>query len=214
MTNTFRFHDYFRSSAAYRCRIAFNLKGITPDRYFVNLKDRAHRDAEFLALNPAGAVPFIETPDGGLAQSLAILEWLDETIPQPPLLPSESWARAGVRAFAQAIACDIHPLNNLRVLVYIRKTLGHDEATATAWYRHWIAEGLSVCEAMVAGGTVFAFGERPGLADICLVPQLYNARRFDCPLDAYPKLLAIDAACQALPAFADAAPDAQPDCDL
>lgn len=214
MSKTLRFHDYFRSSAAYRCRIAFNLKGVTPDRQFVNLKGRAHREADFLAVNPAGAVPFIETADGGLAQSLAILEWLDETHPEPPLLPTEPWAKAQVRAFAQSIACDIHPLNNLRVLVYLRNTLGHDEATVTAWYRHWIAEGLSVCEAMVSGDTAFAYGERPGLADICLVPQLYNARRFDCPLYAYPKLVAIDAACLALPAFADAAPEAQPDCDL
>lgn len=214
MTEVLRFHDYFRSSAAYRCRIAFNLKGVTPDRHFVDLKTGVHHGSDFRAINPAGAVPFIETPDGGLGQALAILEWLDETHPAPPLLPKDPWARAKVRAFAQAIACDIHPVNNLRVLVYLRQTLGHDAAEVNAWYRHWIAEGLASCEAMIPGGGRFAFGDAPGLADICLVPQLYNARRFDCPLDAYPKLVAIDAACRALPAFADAAPEAQPDCDL
>ena len=210
------FHGYFRSSAAYRCRIAFNLKGFAPTQRFVHLRKGEQKSAAYKALSPAGLVPALETPRGVLTQSLAIIEWLDETMPDPALLPADAWTRAKARAFAQTIACDIHPVNNLRILGYLKNPLGHDQATVDSWYRHWIAEGLSAAEALAqdAGGRgPFLFGDRPGLADICLVPQLYNARRFACPLDAYPRLLVVEAACNALPAFADAAPDRQPDAE-
>ena len=206
---------YFRSSAAWRVRIALGLKGLewTPD--FVHLlRDGGEQlRPAYRAKNPTGLVPTLETDAGEtIAQSLAIIEWLEETHPTPPLLPADPLARARVRAVALTIACDIHPLNNLRVLRYLAHTMGQDQAARDAWYAHWIAEGLGALEAMLAGQPgPFCFGAAPGLADVCLVPQLGNARRMRCPVDLYPTLLRAEAAALALPAFRDAAPDRQPD---
>jgi maleylacetoacetate isomerase len=210
---------YWRSSAAYRARIAFNLKGVSYVPEFVHLtRDGGEQHMpSYRAKNPAGLVPVLEVDEGlALSQSLAIIEWLEETHPTPPLLPPEPLARAQVRAFALAVACDIHPLNNLRVLRYIKRTLHQDQATIDAWYRHWLKIGLPVLEAMLqrAGAArPFCFGGAPGLADVCLVPQLANARRYDLPLDAFPRLVQADAVARALPAFQAAAPEAQPDAE-
>lgn len=205
---------YFRSSAAYRVRIALNLKGLAWEPAFVHLirDGGAQHAAPFRGINPAGLVPVLQT-DGGavLTQSLAILEWLEETYPTPPLLPGDPLGRARIRAFALAIACDIHPLDNLRVLQYLKRRLGQDQPAIDAWYRHWIAEGLPALEAAADAGGPFCFGPAPTLADVVLVPQLFNARRLDCPLDGFPRLLRADAAARALPAFQAAAPEAQPD---
>jgi maleylacetoacetate isomerase len=210
-------YDYFRSSAAYRVRIALNLKGIAPERVFVRLRQNAQRADAYLALNPQGLVPTLVTDDGDvLTQSLAIIEWLDETHPAPALLPADAAARARVRSLALAIACEIHPLNNLRVLNYLTGTLGVTEAQKDGWYRYWCDVGLEAIEASLAhegAAGRFCHGGTPTLADVCLVPQLANARRFDVDLAAFPRLLAIDAACRELPAFADAAPDRQPDAE-
>jgi maleylacetoacetate isomerase len=213
-----RFHGYFRSSAAYRCRIAFNLKGVDTDFHSVHLRRGGgeQKQPAYLALNPQALVPTLEADGLVLSQSLAIIEWLDETHPQPPLLPGDPGLRARVRAFAQVIASDIHPLQNLRVLEYLKNDLGQDQATADAWCRHWIGGGLAACEALLAGldhGGPFCFGDTPGLADLCLVPQLFNARRFQVDLSAMPRLRAVDDACAALPAFAEAHPSKQPDAE-
>ncbi len=210
-----RLSTYFRSSAAWRVRIALALKRIdfSPD-YVHLLKDGGEQNLPaYRARNPTGLVPTLETDDRvPLGQSLAIMEWLEETHPRPALLPSDPIGRARVRAFALTIACDIHPLNNLRVLRYLKSPLGHDQAARDAWYAHWIAEGLTALEAMLRGQAgPFCFGVEPGLADICLVPQMANARRLQCPLDAYPALLRAEAAALALPAFRDTAPENQPD---
>ena len=206
---------YFRSSAAWRVRIALGLKCLawTPDFIHLIRDGGEQHSAAYRAKNPTQLVPTLETDAGALiAQSLAIIEYLDETHPAPPLLPRDPLARAKVRAFALTIACDIHPLNNLRVLQYLERTLGQDKAARDAWYAHWIAEGLGALEAMLAAESgPFCFGAAPTQADICLIPQLGNARRFACPLDAFPKLLRAEAAALALPAFRDAAPDRQPD---
>ena len=212
-----KLYDYFRSSAAYRVRIALNLKGVTPERTFVHLRRGAQRDDGYLALNPQGLVPSLVT-DGGdvLTQSLAIIEWLDETHPAPPLLPFGAGGRARVRALALAIACDIHPLNNLRVLNYLTGTLGATDAQKNGWYRYWCDVGLEALETRLARepatGT-FCHGELPTIADICLVPQLANARRVDLDLAPFPTLMRIESACMAVPAFADAAPAKQPDAE-
>ncbi|MDI4663019.1 maleylacetoacetate isomerase [Xanthobacter autotrophicus] len=212
-----RFFGYFRSSASYRCRIAFNLKGITPDFVAVHLRRGGGEQFQpaFAAVNPQRLVPALEVGADVLTQSLAIIEWLEETRPEPALLPADPLARAHVRAFALAIAADIHPLNNLRVLAYLKGTLGHDQATVDAWYRHWVEEGLAACEALVArsGHGRCCFGDTPGLADICLVPQLHNARRFNCDLSGLSRLNAIDAALAEHPAFIAALPDHQPDAE-
>lgn len=209
------FHGYFRSSSSYRCRIAFNLKGITPETRAVHLlKDGGEqKSAAFRALNPQMLVPAIETGEGVLTQSPAILEWLDEAWPTPPLLPADRFARAEVRAFAAVIGCDIHPLQNLRVLDYLRGPLGQDQVGVEAWCRRWIGDGLGACEALLARRppAPFAFGNSPGMAEVYLVPQLFAARRFGLDLAALPRLRAIDAACAALPAFAAAHPARQPD---
>jgi len=210
-------HGYFRSSAAYRVRIALNLKGLDPERAFIHLTKGGGEQfsASYGVLNPQALVPSLVLDDGAvLTQSLAIVEYLDETHPAPPLLPKAPFDRAVVRSFAQVIACDIHPINNLRILGYLKKELGRSEDEKNAWYRHWIAKGLGALEVLVAGHAgrgQFCHGDAPGLADICLVPQIYNAERFDCPLDAYPTLMDITARCRALPAFAAAAPERQPD---
>lgn len=212
-----RLYDYFRSSAAYRVRIALNIKGLSPEREFVHLRKGAQRSDDYLALNPQGLVPVLVTDDGKvLTQSLAIIEYLDETVRSPPLLPGTAAERARVRALALAIACDIHPIDNLRVLRYLVQTVGVEEAQKDAWYKYWIDVGLEALEAAVARDSAtgrFCHGDTPTLADICLVPQLANARRVDMDLSPYPTLMRIDAACQALPAFAQAAPSRQPDAE-
>jgi len=215
----YRLYSYWRSSAAYRVRIALAIKGLPFETVPVNLLTGEQRADGHRARHPAGLVPVLEPCDGQhqlpLTQSLAIIEYLEERHPNPPLLPADSWARAQVRAIAQLIACDIHPLNNLRVLTYLTGMLGHSEAEKLVWYRHWMIEGLSALETMLTHpdnpGGPFAWGEQPTLADCCIVPQLYNARRFACDLTPYPRLTAIEAACQRLPAFSQAAPEAQPD---
>jgi len=207
-------HSYFRSSAAYRCRIALNLKGLAHETSFVHLiKDGGQQRATaYRALNPQALVPTLEHDGRVVTQSLAIIEYLDEIQPEPLLLPGDAESRAKVRAFALAIACDIHPLNNLRVLEYLKGPLQQGQAAVDAWYRHWVETGLAACHALLpAAHGRFCFGDRPTLADACLVPQLYNARRFNCDLSAVPRLLVIDEACRALPAFANAAPEVQPD---
>ncbi|MGP0057953.1 MAG: maleylacetoacetate isomerase [Beijerinckiaceae bacterium] len=208
------FFGFFRSSAAYRCRIALNLKGLSCRFHAVNLRDHEQRTASYLSRNPQGLVPMLEIDGRVLTQSLAIIEWLEECHPSPALLPSDPFERAEVRAFALAIACDLHPLNNTRVLDYLKERLGQDQTAIAEWYRHWTQSCLIACEELVvrAGRTnPYCFGKVPGLADICLVPQLFNARRFNCDLDAMPTLVAIDRACGELPAFAEAHPDRQPD---
>jgi maleylpyruvate isomerase len=211
-----KFYGYFRSSAAYRCRIAFNLKGVAPEYVPVHLRRGDQRAAEFLAANPQGLVPALDLGGRVLTQSLAIIEWLDETRPDPPLLPRDPLARAEVRAFALAIAADIHPLNNLRVLKYLKDPLGHEQAVIDDWYKHWIEAGLGACEELVLKNGrrgPYCFGSTPSLADICLIPQLANARRVDTDLSRCPTLLAIEAHCAQNPAFAAAAPDKQPDAE-
>ncbi len=203
-------YDYYRSSAAYRVRIALNLKGVDYESRQVNLLDSEQRGDEYRALNPQGLVPMLEIDGRRLTQSLSIIMYLATRYPEPPLLPSAPADAAHVRAMALAIACDIHPLNNLRVLKYLKGELGHSQEDADRWYTHWISEGLPALEAMAAptAGT-FMFGDQPTIADICLVPQLFNARRFNVPLDDYPTLLRADENANKLPAFAKAHPDKQ-----
>jgi maleylacetoacetate isomerase len=201
---------YYRSSAAYRVRIALNLKGLAHEAVPVDLVRGAQREAAFVARNPQGRVPFLVDGDTGLAQSLAIIGWLDERYPVPALLPADPVARAQVRGFALAIACDIHPLNNLAVLRYLKEQLGHDQTAIDDWYRHWIRTGFEALEQMTGPGP-WCFGDAPTLADICLVPQLYNARRFNTELSAFPRLVAAETHARAHPAFAAAAPEAQAD---
>ena len=208
-----KLYTYFRSSAAYRVRIALNLKGIAYEPVPIDLRSGAQRRLQYLEMNPQGLVPALE--DGGtvFGQSLAILEYLDETHPQPPLLPRSPADRARVRSLALSIACDLHPLNNLRVLNYLRTDLGQDEGAVNDWYRHWIAEGFAALEeeARRDGSGRHLFGSEVTLADVCLVPQMFNARRFDCDLEPYPTLRAISEHLESLPEFARAAPAAQPD---
>ena len=200
--------DYFRSSASYRVRIALNLKGVDYERTAVDLLHGRQKEAEYRALNPQGFVPMLEIDGHRIAQSIAIIAYLEATRPEPPLLPSDSAEAAHVRALALIVACDIHPLNNLRVLKYLGGPLGQDEETRNAWYRHWVTEGLAALEAAAAPRAGrFLFGEAPTLADICLVPQLFNARRFDVPLEPYPTLLRADEEASRLEPFAAAHPD-------
>ena len=210
-----KLYDYFRSSAAYRVRIALNLKGLAPEREFVHLRKGVQRGEDYLAVNPQGLVPALVTDDGKvLTQSLAIVEYLDETVPSPPFLPRSPAERARVRSLAQAIACDIHPIDNLRVLRYLLHTVGVEEAQKDAWYKYWIDVGLEALEIAVSRDPRtgrFCHGDSPTLADICLVPQLANARRVDMDLSPYPTLTRIDAECKKVKAFADAAPPHQPD---
>ncbi|ANN67882.1 maleylacetoacetate isomerase [Bordetella bronchialis] len=209
-------YSYFRSSAAYRVRIALNLKGLPYDTVPVHLlKDGGQQlKPDYVRLNPQALVPALVDGSTVLTQSMAIIEYLDETHPQPPLLPATPAARARVRALAQGIACDIHPLNNLRVLRYLKRELDVPDDARDAWYRHWVQTGLLALERMLADSPdtgTYCHGDTPTMADACLVPQLFNARRLDCDLSAMPTILRIDAACQALPAFAGAAPENQPD---
>ncbi len=212
-----KLYDYFRSSAAFRVRIALNLKGVAPQRNFVHLRKGAQRADDYLALNAQGLVPALVTDDGQvLTQSLAIIEWLDETYPSPPLLPRDAGGRARVRALALAVACDIHPLNNLRVLQYLTGTLGATDEQRDGWYRYWCDVGLEALETQLAREPAtgrFCHDDAPTVADICLVPQMANARRLKVDLDPYPTLTRIEAECLALPAFANAAPARQPDAE-
>lgn len=216
MDHTLTLHGYFRSSAAWRVRIALELKGIPHAQAFRHLRKREQSLPDFLALNPQGLVPALEVPGQGvLTQSLAIVEWLDETQPGPRLLPADPWGRARVRALAAIIACDVHPIQNLRVLQYLKQELGQEHAAIDAFARHWIALGLEAVEVRLAEPATgrFCHGEAPGLADLTLVPQLGNARRFGLDLGPYPRVLATEAACRELPAFQRAAPEAQPDAE-
>lgn len=209
-----KLYTYFRSSAAYRVRIALNLKGLPYESVAVDLRPGAHRQPDYLARNPQGLIPALADDSAVIAQSLAIIEYLEETHPQPPLLPGPALDRARVRSMALTIACDLHPLNNLRVLKYLRSPLGHDEAAVDTWYRHWIAEGFRGLEEeakRASGDGRHMFGTKVTLADVCLVPQVFNARRFKCNLDPFPTLRGICAHLEILPEFARAAPDAQPD---
>lgn len=213
-----RLYDYFRSSAAYRVRIALNLKGVVPDeRTFVHLRMGSQRAQDYLALNPQGLVPALALDDGSvLTQSLAIVEYLEETHPQPPLLPADAEGRARVRSIALSIACEIHPLNNLRVLNYLVGTLGVSREQKDGWYRYWIDVGFEALEKSLARDPAtgrFCHGDAPTLADVCLVPQMANARRFSIDLAPYPTLVRIETECNALAAFADAAPAKQPDAE-
>ena len=211
-----KLYTYWRSSAAYRVRIALNLKGIDYQPVPVSLKpgDDEHRKDEYRAINPQMLVPFFDDGKVAIGQSMAILEYLEETYPQTPLLPRSEPSRSRVRAFCNAIACDIHPLNNLRVLNYLADELGASAAQKSAWYAHWIAAGFQACEELSvrhAHDGPYAFGRDVTLADALLVPQMYNARRFSVPLDEYPRLVAVADACNELQAFRDAAPENQPD---
>jgi maleylacetoacetate isomerase/maleylpyruvate isomerase len=208
-----KLYNYFRSSASWRVRIGLALKGLDYGYESIHLAKNEQFAGDFAAQQVSHLVPALVLDDGTwLSQSMAILEYLDETHPEPPLLPRDAVGRAQVRALAQDIACDIHPINNLRVLRHLKHGLGHSQDEVDGWYRHWIATGLSIVEqrlAKTAGR--FSYGDTPGLADCLLVPQVFNAQRFDCPLDAYPTVLRVNAACLALPAFAGTHPETCPD---
>lgn len=206
-------YTFANSSSAYRTRIALNLKGLAAEQRYVHLlrEGGQQHDAAYAALNPQEIVPTLVDDGQAIGQSLAIIEYLEEKYPDPPLLPREPVNRARVRQVALAIACDIHPLNNLVVRQYLGETLNLSADQAAAWYRHWIDRGFSAIEKMLPGEGPYAFGDMPGLADIVLVPQVANARRFNIPLDAYPRILAADEAARAHPAFFAAAPENQPD---
>jgi maleylacetoacetate isomerase len=209
-----KLYSYFRSSAAYRVRIALNLKGLSYEILPVHLTKQGgeQRRPEYRGVNPQMRVPALVAGGEVLTQSLAIIEYLDETHPQPPLLPEDPLHRAKIRGVAQAIACDIHPLNNLIVLQYLKRTLKQEQPTIDAWYAHWIATGFEAIEAMIAPAP-YAFGTEVSLADICLVPQVANARRYRVPLEGFPRIVAVDAACQKLEAFEQARPENQPDAE-
>ncbi len=203
-------YDYYRSSAAYRVRIALGLKGIAYESRPVNLAQAEQKQADYRALAPQGLIPMLEIDGHRLVQSLAICDYLDAKVEEPRFVPSDPADRSHVLALALAVACDIHPLNNLRVLKYLTGPLGQDEDAKDAWYRHWITEGLGALEAMAAPRAgAFLFGDAPTLADICLVPQLYNARRFSVPIAQFPTLRRADETASAHPAFAAAHPDRQ-----
>ncbi|MGH8766067.1 MAG: maleylacetoacetate isomerase [Burkholderiales bacterium] len=210
-----KLYTYFRSSAAFRVRIALNLKGLAYDPEFVHLARGEHREAGYAALNPQALVPTLMVDGHPLSQSLAIMEYLEETHPAPPLLPPEPLARARVRSLALLVACEIHPLNNLRALRHLRKALGQSEEQVQAWYRHWIADGLEKLEAELRAphtGT-YSHGELPTLADCCLVPQVLNAQRYQCELAPYPTVVRVFEACMRLEAFDRAQPSKQPDAE-
>jgi maleylacetoacetate isomerase len=211
-----KLYGYFRSSATYRVRIALNLKGLPWEGSLVDLRAPANmqHSPQFRALNPEGLIPVLSDAANTLTQSLAIIEYLEETHPEPPLLPRSPLARAEVRSLALVVACDIHPLNNSRVLNYLRSPLGHDEGVVDAWYAHWIALGFAALEQRAqrfSGDGRHLYGTSVTLADVCLVPQMYNAHRFRCDVEPYPRLRAICAHLESLPAFARAAPQVQPD---
>jgi maleylacetoacetate isomerase len=203
-----RLFDYFRSSASYRVRIALNLKGVKHDRVSVDLVAGGQKAPDYRAISAQGLVPALDIDGHRLVQSLAIVDYLDATRPEPPLLPSDPADAAHVRALALVVACDVHPLNNLRILKYLSGPLTQPQEAREAWYSHWVTEGLAALEAMAAPSAgLFLFGDSPTLADVCLVPQLFNARRFEVKLDDYPTLLRADAEANRLEAFAAAHPD-------
>jgi maleylpyruvate isomerase len=213
-----KLYTFFRSSASYRVRIALNLKGVAYEQVPIHLRRAGGEQfaASYKAINPQALVPSLEDNGRFLTQSLAILEYLEERFPKPPLLPADPADRAQVRGMALVVACEIHPIQNLRVLVYLKNNLQQSEEDLNRWARHWIDLGLSALEQMtssIPNRSHFCFGDTPTLADICLVPQLANARRFGCNLSLYPTLLEIETTCNALPAFADAAPERQPDAE-
>ncbi len=203
-------HDYYRSSAAYRVRIALNIKGIDYESRPVNLLENKQKSEEYRAINPQGFVPMLEMDDLRLTQSMAIMGYLDQRIPTQPLLPAAADARSHVLSLALTVACDIHPLNNLRVLKYLKDVFDVEQDARDEWYRHWVSEGLTALEALAAPRSgKFLFGDNPTMADICLIPQLYNARRFNVSLDVYPTLLRADENASKLEPFAAAHPDRQ-----
>ena len=208
-------YSYFRSSAAYRVRIALNLKGVGYDTVPIHLQREGgiNRKPEYRAVNPHMRLPALRLDSGDvLIQSLAIIGYLDDTHPQPPLLPRDPVAKAKVRAIAEIVACDIHPLNNIAPLRYLKNVLGQEQSKIDEWYHHWIHDGFTAIEEMISPAP-YTFGSEITLADICLVPQVYNARRLKVPLDRYPKIVAIDAACAKLAAFDKARPENQPDAE-
>jgi maleylpyruvate isomerase len=207
-----RLYSFFRSSAAYRVRIALNVKGVDYETVPVDLPGAAHHAPAFRALNPQATIPTLDDNGTVLWQSLAIIEYLDTRFPTPRLIPEEPVARAHVQALAQLIACEIHPLNNLRVLKYLRGELKLDDTAVSKWYSHWIAEAFGPLEQLVSrfGGGRYCYGDSLSLADVCLAPQMYNARRFNCDVTPYPTLVRIAAGLEAEPAFAAAAPERQP----
>ena len=210
-----KLYTFFRSSAAYRVRIALNLKGLPHEMAPIHMRKEGgqHRKPDYKAINPQMRVPALELSGGEvLTQSLAIIEYLDDIHPEPPLLPADALDRAKVRAIAQMVACDIHPLNNLVVLMYLKNVLKHDQAEIDTWYHHWVTEGFNAIEAMITPAP-YACGAKVTLADICLVPQVYNARRLNVPLDKFPKIVAVEAACLKLAAFDEAQPENQPDAE-
>ncbi len=210
-----KLYSYFRSSAAYRARIALNLKGLPYETESIHLTKGGGRQhtQEFRAINPQRRVPALALDNGEvLIQSLAIIEYLDETHPQPPLLPADPVARAKVRAIAQVIACDIHPLNNTGPLFYLKSQLKQEQDAINAWYANWVTVGFEAVEALLKPGP-YACGAQVSLADVCLVPQVANARRFNVPLERFPRIVAVDAACLKLPAFDKARPENQPDAE-
>lgn len=206
-----KLYSYWRSTTSYRVRIALALKGLDYETVPVNLVSGAQRDADYTALNPIAGVPTLVLPDGTvLTQSMAILEWLDAAHPTPPLLPNGPTEAAHVRAASMSIAADIHPVNNLKVVQKL-KAMGHDQDEAVAWMNDWMTQGFAAYQALVPADTPFSFGDTPSMADICLVPQLYNAHRWGCDLSPFTRLTEIEARCLALPAFDAARPENQPD---
>ena len=208
-----KLYTYFRSSASFRVRIALNLKGLAYQPAFVHLAKGEHRQPEYTSVNAQALVPTLELDDGArLTQSLAIMEWLDEKHPSPALLPKDSLQRARVRAISDLIACEIHPLNNLRVLQHLKR-LGQSQEQIDTWYRHWIADGLQKVEAELTGGSKFCHGDSPTMADCCLVPQIFNAKRYNSDLAPYPKTMRVFENCMQLDAFDRAQPSQQPDAE-
>ena len=208
-----KLYDFWRSSAAYRLRIALNLKGVEYDSEAINIAPGADEQfaERYKAINPQMRVPSIETDEGIAGQSMAILEWIDETWPEPALLPEDKWLRLRVRAFADLIACDIHPLNNLAVLAKLRTDFSADSDIVGEWYRDWITRGFTALEAMATnagGNTTFLFTDTPSMAEVCLIPQMANARRYETPLAAFPRLVDLDGKCREVEAFKRAAPEA------
>ena len=205
-----KLYSYFRSSAAYRVRIALNLKGIEYEMVPVNLLTGEQKSDDYKSLNAEGLVPVLETDQGLLTQSLAMLEWLEEQHPQPSILPGDSWQRAQARSLAYAVSCDIHPVNNLRILKYLQNDMQQSDEDKIGWYKHWINTGFNALEQKLAEHK-YCCGDQPTIADICLVPQVFNALRFKMDMDAYPKISKIYERCNQLKPFIDAAPENQPD---